>query len=91
MEYLAAIAWQFTIDSLTGIEKVPALHYFAHYVFYTSMISLLLPPIEMFDNFPRFQKYYTVVVNLMQYYGAQNWRGKIAQLYIARRNGGKPA
>jgi hypothetical protein len=71
----------------TGVDQIPALHYYMHFVFYASVLSNLLPPVEYFSAFPRFQKGYTVFVTIVHHYAALNFRGKIAGAYNRRQNG----
>ena len=56
-------------------------------VFWCSVASLLLPPVELFDTWPRFKRYYTFAIRIINYYGALNLRGKIAQKYVEYKNG----
>jgi hypothetical protein len=63
--------------------------YVVHFVFWASVVSLLLPPTEIFDSFPRFKRKYEVLVRLINHYAALNVRGKIAQSYVNFKNGGK--
>lgn len=60
-------------------------------VFWASIIYLLLPPIEVFDDFPRFRKYYSLVVRIVGNIAVSN-RGKVMSLYSQYReknNAGK--
>jgi hypothetical protein len=63
------------------------LHFLAMCVGYISVINLLLPPVEKFRNFPRFQEYYELLVELTNWFSL-NLRGRIATYYIKRLNGG---
>lgn len=49
------------------------------FVFACSILSNVLPPIEDFKDFPRFQKFYALLVNVVYHYGAMNFRGKMVQ------------
>lgn len=51
----------------------------AHFSFLCSILSLLLPPVEQFQDFPRFQKRYTLCVSLIAHWGALNLRGKLLE------------
>lgn len=51
-----------------------------YFVFYCSVVYALLPPNEIFNDFPGFQKYYKLIVAVIGYF-ALNARGKLIQLY----------
>lgn len=59
----------------------PALAYLALWIAGCSILSLILPPVEMFDDFPRLQKWYRLLCKLIKYFGSLDLRGKIIQLY----------
>lgn len=46
-----------------------------HFVFFCSVLSNFLPPIETFDGFPLFRKYYAVLIILVTRWGSLNFRG----------------
>lgn len=60
------------------------------FVFSCSILSNFLPPIEVFADFPRFQKYYVLFVNLTHHYGALNFRGKMIAEYMKPEGKDKP-
>ena len=51
------------------------------FVVIASIISWLMPPIETFDGFPRFQKFYVLIVRIVSQYASLNLRGKMLELY----------
>ncbi len=57
-----------------------------------SLASLLLPPIEYFDEFPRFQPYYRLFCKIVVKWGSLDLRGKIIGMYDSyqKKNGGPP-
>lgn len=69
-----------------GTEQL--VEHMIHCVFYASIISIFLPPIEMFDDYPRFQKHYKLVISIIGTWAALNLRGKIASAYRKRKENG---
>jgi len=61
------------------------LNYAAWWVFGFSILSLVLPPVELFDDFPRFQKYYRLLGKIVKYMGSLDFRTKILELYPSYR------
>lgn len=55
--------------------------YAARWVFICSVLSLILPPVEFFEEFPRFQAYYRLFGKFLKYWGNLNFRSKIIELY----------
>lgn len=53
-----------------------------HFVFYCSVFSLMLPPIETFKDFPRFQKYYSVFIVIVTRWGSINFRNTLYSKYF---------
>lgn len=51
------------------------------WVFFCTILSLLLPPVEFFDDFPKFQPYYRFVCKFLKYFGSLDFRGKIIAQY----------
>ena len=51
-------------------------------VFCSSVASLLLPPIETFKDFPRFQKFYGVLVTIVVRWAALNLRNTLYSKYF---------
>jgi len=49
-------------------------------IVYASVAHVVLPPKETFKEFPRFQKYYGVLVDCVSYV-ALNVRDRVSQLY----------
>lgn len=63
------------------------------WVFVFSIINILLPPVEFFDDFPKAKKVYELIVHLVRHYGALDFRGKLMALYPSYQNkngNGKP-
>lgn len=50
-----------------------------------SVLSNILPPIEMFDAWPRFQRVYAVAVYVIYHGAALNLRGPAARAFVANR------
>lgn len=48
--------------------------------FAASLIHAFLPPFEIFNDFPGFQKYYKLLINIVSYI-AINVRTNVVQLY----------
>lgn len=69
------------------MEPTKAIEFLQHLVFWSVIASLVLPPIEVFDDFPGFQRYYRVFVAIINRGGALNVRGIVAEKYQQRRNG----
>lgn len=59
--------------------------YVTRFVFYASVLNLLLPPWDIFADYPGFQKKYRLFVTIVSRYGALNMRTQMATLY---KNGG---
>lgn len=55
--------------------------FIAYWVLTFSIMSILLPPVEFFDDFPRFQPWYRLGCKFIKYWGSLNWRGKIIERY----------
>src|SRR5882757_10511230 len=72
----------------TLLEENPMLHFYMHFVFWSTIISIAMPPIELFNKFPKFQAAYQIAVNIVQYYCSLAVRGKIAQAYQNLKGGG---
>ena len=58
----------------------------AKWVFVFSIINILLPPIEFFNDFPKVQKVYSFIVHIVKYYGALDFRGKVMAQYDSYKN-----
>ena len=71
-----------TFDTHTAID------YATRFVFSMSVLNLLLPPWETFNDFPGFQKKYKLYVNIVSRYGALNMRSQVNSLYSSYKNGG---
>jgi len=61
-------------------------HIFVHAFFWVNIVNVCLPPIEVFQPFPRFQVYYKVLIQTIGYL-ALNVRGKILALFLNWQNG----
>lgn len=68
--------------TIFGMEILGPL---AKFVFLTSVLYILLPPVEVFKEFPRAQKYYGVLVAIVGYF-ALSARQKLMQLYPQYQN-----
>lgn len=64
----------------------PTLVYLSLWVTACSILSLILPPYEFFEDFPRFQKWYKLICKIIKYLGSLDFRGKIVQLYPQYRD-----
>ena len=51
------------------------------WVFVCSMLSIVLPPVEFFEKYPKFQDGYRLFCKLLKYFGALDFRGKIISQY----------
>lgn len=58
-----------------------AVDYVAYWVLGCSILSNLLPPVEFFEDFPNFQKWYRMGCKILKYLGSLDWRGKIIAQY----------
>ena len=72
-----------------NIDLNVIFEYVSHFVFWASVLNALLPPFEMFDGFPRFQKYYKLAVKIVNNYAALNVRKQVAEAYVAYRDKAK--
>ena len=54
-------------------------HWLGDIVLVGSIISMLLPPIEFFVDYPKFQKYYGLILKLVHFYAALNLRTPMMQ------------
>ena len=65
------------------------LDWAARWLFACTLLSLALPPVEFFDNFPRFQEGYRLFCKVLKYWGSLDFRGKVIELYpcIQKKNG----
>lgn len=52
-----------------------------------SILSLMLPAVEDFNDFPRFQKWYRLVCKLIIKWGSLDLRGKILEARGILKNG----
>lgn len=59
----------------------------ARAVLVCSALSLILPAVEDFDEFPRFQKYYRLFCKIVVKWGSLDLRGKILQARGVIKNG----
>ena len=57
------------------------IDYMGRWVLLNSVLSILLPPVEFFDDYPRFQKLYRTVCKFIKYFGNLDLRGKIIAQY----------
>lgn len=55
----------------------------------SSVVHIFLPPYDVFNDFPRFQKYYKLFVAVVGYV-ALNARGKLIQAYPSVQQGKAP-
>ena len=51
----------------------------ADFTLFCSILSATIPPVEIWNGYPRFQKSYALFVNLVSHYGALNLRGSIVR------------
>ena len=49
----------------------------AQIVLWASVLALLLPRVDRFNDFPKFQKFYKTVVSIVSDYAALNIRSKL--------------
>lgn len=77
------IQWHTYVDDIAWIVAI------------SSALSSAMPPYEVFNFAPRFQKVYRVIGILVGTVGALNFRGITMKLYpsynVAQQNGGKDA
>lgn len=55
------------------------LQRWADFTLFCSIFSIMIPPVEIWNGFPQFQKLYVVFVNLVNHYGALNLRGSMVK------------
>ena len=67
------------------MDIVTLLTYAAWWVFGFSLLSLALPPVELFEDFPRFQKWYRLFGKIVKYLGSLDFRTKVLELYPSYR------
>lgn len=58
----------------------------ARWVLGCSIASIILPPVEFFDDFPRFQKWYRLFCKFVKYFGALDFRAKVIEMYPSFQN-----
>ena len=63
------------------ISLLRLLDYAAYWVFWCSLASLVLPPPEFFEEFPRFQKWYRFALKFLKYVGSLDFRARIVEKY----------
>lgn len=66
------------MDEITLHELIDLL---SRWVLLFTLLSILLPPVEFFEEFPRFQRWYRLGCKLIKYFGSLDWRGKVIALY----------
>lgn len=55
--------------------------YVAYWVLFWSVINALLPPREIFNDWPGFQKGYNLILLLVAYWGSMNVRSLTVKVY----------
>ena len=53
----------------------------ARWVLFFSLASIILPPVEFFDDYPQIQKGYRLICKLIKFFGSLDLRGKVISLY----------
>lgn len=66
------------------MSEPTAVHLLLRVIVTASVVHILLPPYEFFAKFPRFQKYYQVIVEVIAWL-ALNARGRMIQAYPSMR------
>jgi hypothetical protein len=66
------------------------MNWMALFVFWASVINLLLPPLEWFDGFPRFYKAYRVALLIVTHYSSLNFRAALWSKFIDVQDATKP-
>ena len=64
------------------MNEVTVFHIALRVVAASSVAHIFLPPYDVFNDFPRFQKYYKLLVAVVGYL-ALNARGKVIQAYAS--------
>lgn len=59
---------------MSHITVVDLMHWLGELVLVSSILSMLLPPVEWFDGWPKFQKFYALFVKIVHKYAALNAR-----------------
>lgn len=62
------------------MNETAVLHIVLRVIVVSSVVHIFLPPYDVFNDFPRFQKYYKLFVAVVGYV-ALNARGKLIQAY----------
>jgi hypothetical protein len=70
------------LDILKILTIDDVLNFLAKFVLYASIFNTLLPPIEWFDKYARFKKYYSIFVLVLSHYASLNIRGMVWNKYI---------
>lgn len=59
---------------LSHITAYDLIHWLGSLVLISSILSMLLPPVEWFSDWPKFQKFYDLFVKIVHKYAALNAR-----------------
>lgn len=62
------------------MTETTAIHIILRIIVIASVVHIFLPPYDVFNDFPKFQKYYKLFVSVVGYI-ALNARGKMIQAY----------
>ena len=65
---------------MTDITLIQAVDWLARFCLFFSILYAILPPYEIFDDYPGFQKFYKLVLGLVKHF-AINVRDKMNNLY----------
>ncbi len=68
------------------ITIMQLLDWAGRWVLFFSVLSIILPPVEFFDEVPRFQKWYRFICKFIKYFGSLDVRGKVIPLYPSFQN-----
>lgn len=73
---------------MAEVSLLSVVDWAARIVFACSLLSLLLPAVEDFNEFPGFQRYYRLFCKIILKWGSLDLRGKILQARGIIKNGG---
>lgn len=66
---------------LSDLTLMTALQWVAYWCLFWTIINAIMPPREIFNDYPAFQKPYNVLLMLIAYWGALNWRSLSVKIY----------
>lgn len=79
-----------TMFALKDITVDSLMQWASMFVFVMSLITLVAPPVEWFDKWPKFQERYKFALLVIAHYAALNFRAALWSKYIDTQAPGTP-